>query len=138
METPRLKESNNDHTTTVPPAQPAQTLPLAHEHQQLQPEQSSLDHQFVGLNLEGTQPSHAPLSTPGAETDSLNPPSIPFQRPGPEAANVAPELHEKIAQDLPKSKLLHSNPEPEPKNPNLLRRTDSNTEEVDEFVDAQS
>jgi hypothetical protein len=39
---------------------------------------------------------------------------------------------------LPASKLLNSNPEPEPSTHDKLRRKDSETQEDDEFVDAQS
>jgi hypothetical protein len=45
---------------------------------------------------------------------------------------------QKLAKELPASKLLNSNPEPEPRRDDSLRRKDSETQEVEEFVDAQS
>jgi hypothetical protein len=47
-------------------------------------------------------------------------------------------MREKIDQAIPPSKLLNSNPEPEPRRHDRLHRKDSETQEDDEFVDAQS
>jgi hypothetical protein len=44
----------------------------------------------------------------------------------------------KLAEQIPASKLLNSNPEAEPRRDDSLRRKDSETREVEEFVDAQS
>jgi len=139
VETPQPTEVND--STAVPTAQPAQPLPsIPHNDQQTpeQTQQASLDQQFVGLNLRETTSLHALDSTPGSESSSTDPSSLAFPNSAPKAANGPSELAGTISQDLPKSKLLHSNPEPEPKDPHSLTRRDSNTEEVDEFVDAQS
>lgn len=97
-----------------------------------QPLQQSIDPNPISTS------THAPLSRTTEVNASTNPPVYPFQKPEAQPADLAPELKEKIARELPPSKLLHSNPAPEPKNPHLLERKDSNTNEVDEFHDAQS
>jgi hypothetical protein len=47
-------------------------------------------------------------------------------------------MREEIGKAIPPSKLLNSNPEPEPRRDDKLRRMDSETKEDEEFVDAQS
>lgn len=121
METSQPIEVND--SAAIPHAQPAQSSPpIALDQQHPEPgQESSLDRQLAGLDLENTTPSPTHDSPSDGESNQ-----------------VASELEGKVLRDLPKSKLLHSNPEPEPKNPNSLTRRDSNAEEVDEFVDAQS
>ncbi|CBX91384.1 hypothetical protein LEMA_P068920.1 [Plenodomus lingam JN3] len=118
---------------SVPPTQSTQSSPPSSDGQQ-----QALDQQFVGLSLEGKTSSHAPLSRPSIPSDPSNPPSLPFQKVATEPGNLDPEMQRKLEQELPKSKLLHSNSEAEPQKKDLLRRKDSNTEDVDEFHDAQS
>jgi hypothetical protein len=95
--------------------------------------------QSVGLpsNFDGTT-THAPLSKSSISNDPSNPPLVPFQKPKSQPKIIAPADQDRLAQELPKSKLLHSNPEPEPRKNDLLRRKDSETQEDDEFHDAES
>jgi hypothetical protein len=51
---------------------------------------------------------------------------------------ISESRERELAAELPPSKLLNSNPEPEPRRDDALRRMDSETQEVEEFVDAQS
>lgn len=98
------------------------------------------EQQSVGLpsNFDGTS-THAPLSKNSSiPNDPSNPPTLPFQKPQSQPTLISPENREVIARELPPSKLLNSNPEPEPRKDDLLRRTDSETQEDDEFHDAQS
>jgi hypothetical protein len=117
--------------TQIPTEQPqtVQTEPVV-QHQQ----------QSVGLptNFDGPA-THAPLSKNSSiPNDPSNPPTIPFQKPKPvPESDISPENREQISEELPPSKLLHSNPAPEPRK-DPLRRKDSETHEDDEFHDAQS
>jgi hypothetical protein len=70
--------------------------------------------------------------------DPSNPPVVPHGRVKSQPENISESTKEKIAEQLPASKLLNSNPDPEPRRADKLHRTDSETQEVEEFVDAQS
>lgn len=134
----------------VPSSQPAQQ-PVQQE-QPLYPLQqqrmgssahAQTQQQSVGVPTNSDGPSdghtsHAPLSRSNIVDDPTKPPTVPFQKPKSQPVNLPDAKKEQIAQELPPSKLLHSNPEPEPRNPNLLENTDSETHEVEEFYDAQS
>ncbi|RAR09254.1 potassium transport protein 1 [Stemphylium lycopersici] len=96
--------------------------------------------QSVGLpsNFDGTA-THAPLSKHSSHpTDPSNPPTLPFQKPTSQPDIISPENQERIAKELPPSKLLNSNLAEEAQKDDLLRRKDSETLEDDEFHDAQS
>jgi hypothetical protein len=125
-------------------AQPTETLQPASSGptgMQSQPVGMSQHHQQnVGLpsNFDGI-PTHAPLSKNSSlSNDSSHPPTLPLEQPNSQPSAISPEYREIIAKELPPSKLLNSNPEPEPRRDDLLRRTDSETQEDDEFHDAHS
>ncbi|KAI8932272.1 hypothetical protein NX059_010473 [Plenodomus lindquistii] len=141
----------NDHVNDLPSVQPVQSSPTPIEsvHRSEQSQSQPLDAQFVGLNLDKTlstntndPSSRAPPSQPNVTTDPSKSQPVPFQKI-PSETNTGIEgldshLQQKVEQELPKSKLLHSNPEPEPRRDDMLARKDSDTNEVDEFHDAQS
>ncbi len=52
--------------------------------------------------------------------------------------SISSELRDQVAQEMPPSRLLHSNPEKAPQGRNVLRRLDSRTQEPEEFHDAES
>jgi hypothetical protein len=124
--------------------QPASQMPqVQSEPGNVQYQSAAIPHyqqQSVGLpsNYDGTS-THAPLSKDSISSDPSNPPTIPYQKPAPQPQNIniSPEYRDKIQEELPKSKLLNSNPEPEPRRA-VMRRTDSETREVEEFHDAVS
>ncbi|KAF1943836.1 hypothetical protein EJ02DRAFT_421035 [Clathrospora elynae] len=123
---------------------PAQTQQPVQVQQPMQPEQAQPavvpqhQEQSVGFptNFDGST-THAPLPYRSIPNDPGNPPTVPFQKPSPQSTTISPEHREQIAQELPPSKLLNSNPAPEPRS-NVLRRKDSETQEDEEFQDAQS
>jgi hypothetical protein len=124
-------------------AQPAgQMYPVQSEATGVQSQPAAVpqyQQQSVGLpsTYDGTT-THAPLSKGSISSDPSNPPTIPYQKPVFQPQNISPEYQDKIEEELPKSKLLNSNPAPEPRRDDLLRRTDSETHEDDEFHDAVS
>jgi hypothetical protein len=70
--------------------------------------------------------------------DPSNPAIIPHGRAMAHPENISADAQAKLEQELPPSKLLNSNPAPEPRRDDRLKRKDSETQEDDEFVDAQS
>ncbi|KAF1916560.1 hypothetical protein BDU57DRAFT_449403 [Ampelomyces quisqualis] len=92
------------------------------------------------INLDGSAPlePNRSLSKNTFPSNPSNPPLVPLEKPGPHPEVISDSTEAKIAKDLPPSKLLNSNPEPEPFRHDKLRRRDSETQEDDEFVDAQS
>jgi hypothetical protein len=129
------------------PAQPAgQMYPVQSEAAGMQSQPAAVpqyQQQSVGLSstYDGTTTTHAPLSkgSSSISSDPSNPPTIPYQKPVFQShQNISPAYQDKIEQELPKSKLLNSNPAPEPRRDDLLRRTDSETREDEEFHDAVS
>lgn len=86
--------------------------------------------------------SHA--SAPSANLIDLEPekrsnqPVLPLHNVKSHPDTVSPEAKERIAKELPPSKLLHSNPKAEAQESDALRRLDTETQEEDEFHDAQS
>ncbi|KAF1846218.1 uncharacterized protein K460DRAFT_367035 [Cucurbitaria berberidis CBS 394.84] len=120
------------------PAQPAQPVPS--EPQPLPQHQEQVISGLNNLNLDGpTAPRNSlPKDIHANNSSSLNHPVLPSQKPKSPGGDITPETKAQIARELPPSKLLHSNPAPEPKDPNLLTRKDSETHEEQEFVDAQS
>lgn len=71
-------------------------------------------------------------------TDPSNPAVTPHGRGMSQPQNTSDSTQAQLEQELPASKLLNSNPAPEPRRDDKLRRKDSETQEDDEFVDAQS
>jgi hypothetical protein len=124
-------------------AQPAgQVYPVQSEATDVQSQPAAVpqyQQQSVGLpsTYDGTS-TYEPLSKGSISSDPSNPPTIPYQKPVFQPQNISPEYQDKIEEELPKSKLLNSNPAPEPRRDDLLRRTDSETHEDDEFHDAVS
>ncbi|KAI4627145.1 uncharacterized protein J4E87_004487 [Alternaria ethzedia] len=98
------------------------------------------EQQSVGLpsNFDGTSTHAPPFKNSSIPSNPSNPPMPPLEKPYSQPSAISPENREAFAKELPPSKLLNSNPEPEPRKDDLLRRTDSETQEDDEFHDAQS
>jgi hypothetical protein len=125
------------------PTEPAgQMHPVLVEPVSVQPQPTAFpqhQQQPVGLpnNYDGTA-THAPLSKGSISNDPSNPPTVPFQKPVSQPQTISPEYREKMEEELPKSKLLNSNPAPEPRKNDLLRRKDSDTHEDEDFHDAVS
>jgi len=117
----------------VTPAPPPQDIP----HLQ----------QGVGnLNLDGPaahEQVDRSLSRRSGQIDPSNPPVVPTpsrtaQTQTQPSDNLSADSQAKFASELPPSTLLHSNPKQEARRDDLLRRKDSETEETEEFHDAQS
>jgi len=92
------------------------------------------------INLDGAAPLEPKrsFSRNTFPSDPSNPPLLPLGKPRTQPAAISESTEAKVAKELPASKLLNSNPEPEPSTHDKLRRKDSETQEDDEFVDAQS
>jgi hypothetical protein len=91
-------------------------------------------------NLDGStslEPDRS-LSKGTFRTNPSNPAVVPLGVPKPMPVTISESRERELAAELPPSKLLNSNPEPEPRRDDALRRMDSETQEVEEFVDAQS
>lgn len=113
-----------------------QQLQQPPQPQQLQqPQHSQPDHSNP-TGLDGATAMEPSRSL--SKSKSSHPSTIPMQVPGSRTESVPHDVKEKIAQELPPSTLLHSNPKPEARKDDLLRRKDSETEETEEFHDAQS
>lgn len=137
-ETPAQQTSYSD---THQPTQPVQPQPKAAPAPQEVPQ---LQQGVGNLNLDGPAAHEVDrsLSKGSLQHDSSNPPVVPAPTVMPKsqpAVNTLPARTEpKFAKELPPSTLLHSNPKPEARRDDLLRRKDSETEETEEFHDAQS
>jgi hypothetical protein len=79
--------------------------------------------------------SHSLSKSPFA-ADPSNPAVVPLGKPKTDPGPLSDSVKERIARELPPSKLLNSNPEPEPRRPDVLKRKDSETQQEEEFVDA--
>jgi hypothetical protein len=91
-------------------------------------------------NLDGStslEPNRS-LSKDTFKTNPSNPAVVPLGLPRTIPGPISESREQELAAELPPSKLLNSNPEPEPRRDDTLRRKDSDTQEVEEFVDAQS
>lgn len=112
-----------------PPVQ-HQEPQFAKEETQVQQVQQQLA--SVDLNPTSSQPrsseGHTPVSFSPYQADSAYAPPSTQDKPG----------QSQTTETNPPSKLLHSNPAPEPTRDDKLRRKDSETQEEDEFHDAHS
>ncbi|KAH7092486.1 hypothetical protein FB567DRAFT_435725 [Paraphoma chrysanthemicola] len=97
---------------------------------------SNVDQLVAATHATTLEPSRS-LTKQTFNRDPSNPSVTPLDKPKSFGENVPASTQEKIAQELPPSKLLNSNPAPEPKQDSLTRQ-DSETHENDEFHDAQS
>jgi hypothetical protein len=91
-------------------------------------------------NLDGAtslEPTRS-LSKNTFTANPSNPAIVPHGVPNQSPSTISESTERKIAAELPPSKLLNSNPEAEPRRDDRLQRKDSDTQEVEEFVDAQS
>ena len=101
---------------------------------------SQQQHDVVNL-IDLSDPADEPTPQGSASKDanmnnSSNNPAPSQAMPPPE--NVSSEMKDKIAEELPPSKLLHSNSKVDAPSRDSLTRQDSRTLETDEFHDAQS
>lgn len=121
-------------STSTPPVQPV----LSEPGPDAQPSHQSIDR---NANLDGTgslEPSRS-VSKDKSPSNPSNPAISPLHSEAKSQPEVVPDSTKaKIADELPPSKLLNSNPEPEPHRADKLHRMDSETQEEEEFVDAQS
>jgi oxysterol-binding protein-related protein 8 len=132
-------------STTQPPPSDQLDQPvgqtLAEKSQQTQKPQEP--QQQVGNLIDLDEPvSAAPqnldhsLSKDTFKSDSSNPAIVPAGKANSQPQTISDSSKAKIDQELPPSKLLNSNPEPEPSRDEKLLRKDSETQEEDEFHDA--
>lgn len=156
---PQRGESlSRQQTQEQPPAQPANGASLAQPEQQAvlaqQGAQSQTPvhqeaQQFAKQESQVQQVQQQLASvdlnqtTPHARPNSHEPISFSSYRPEGDSAYAPPPPQSQPAQGQtdninPPSKLLHSNPAPEPTRDDKLRRKDSETHEEDEFHDAHS
>ncbi|KAH8723763.1 hypothetical protein GQ44DRAFT_619635 [Phaeosphaeriaceae sp. PMI808] len=123
----------------VQPSEPAQTAEAIQTATVSSPQH--LQKGFGNLiNLDDPAPDvlDNSLSKNTFQSDPSNPAIIPYGKPKSQPENISDNTKTKIAQELPPSKLLNSNPASEPHSGDRLRRKDSETQSDDEFVDAQS
>ena len=111
----------------LPPQQ--QQQPGQHQHDRQEPQVQQVQQQLAGVNL--NQSASQPRQSNGHEPVSLS----PYQG---DSAYDPPPAQSQTNETNPPSKLLHSNPAPEPTRDDKLRRKDSETQEEDEFHDAHS
>jgi hypothetical protein len=119
-------------TTTAGSIQPTPFAPISSSQH--------LDQGVANLNLDGAS-SHEPtrsFSNQAPQSNTVTPNPISYASSGTLLGNVPEHMREEIGRAIPPSKLLNSNPEPEPRRNDKLRRMDSETREDEEFVDAQS
>lgn len=116
-----------------------QEYPTYQEPQQYakqEPQVQQVQQQLASVDLNQTTSQARPSN--GHEPISFSP-----YRPEGDSAYTPPPAQSQPAQGQtdeinPPSKLLHSNPAPEPTRDDKLRRKDSETQEEDEFHDAHS
>ena len=88
------------------------------------------------------EPSHLQGATTYEKTgdvkDPTNMPDVAVNRAPSQPQHVSQAQQDRVAESNPPSKLLHSNPAAEAQRNDRLRRLDSETQEDDEFHDAQS
>ncbi|KAJ4368654.1 Oxysterol-binding protein OBPa [Didymella sp. IMI 355093] len=113
---------------------PVQQEPQHYAKQE--PQVQQVQQQFASVDLNQSSPQTT--SSNGHEPISFSP-----YRPEADSAYAPPPAQNQPAQSPtaeinPPSKLLHSNPAPEPRRDDRLRRKDSETQEEDEFHDAHS
>lgn len=132
------RTQTNESTRPIQQVQPAQ--PQSTTVQSEPAEIAQHQQQIVGppSNFDGTT-AHAPPQIHSSNpTDPSNPQPSPPEKPASQPDAVSSENPPKFADELPPSRLLHSNPVKEAHKDDLLRRTDSQTLEEEEFHDAQS
>jgi hypothetical protein len=120
--------NNSIQKTTSEPTVPAQQ-PVP---QQLVPQQPAAV--VEPIHLEGA----TTYEKTGDVKDPTNMPNLPVDRAQPQPGQLNQAQRDRVAETNPPSKLLHSNPAAEPHRNDRLRRLDSETQEDDEFHDAQS
>ncbi|OAK94151.1 hypothetical protein IQ06DRAFT_353609 [Phaeosphaeriaceae sp. SRC1lsM3a] len=119
------------------PSQPAVQPVLSDPSPVGQPLQQGIDNK---INLDGSaslEPDRSLAKNP-FPSDPSNPAVTPHGKPKSQPDIIRDSTREKIEAELPASKLLNSNPEAEPRRADMLHRKDSETQEDEEFVDAQS
>lgn len=89
-------------------------------------------------NFDGTTAHAPPLVHSSNSANPSNPQPPPPEKPASQLEVTSSEEQPKFAEELPPSKLLHSNPAKVASREDLLRRIDSETLEDEEFHDAQS
>lgn len=124
-EVANLIDLDDAPAVTTPAATPKKKDNMLRSMEALKIEESTTSHGSANLmDLEPSNPSNQPV--------------LPLHKPKSLPDSVSPEAKEKIAKELPPSKLLHSNPKAESQDSDALRRLDTETQEEDEFHDAQS
>jgi hypothetical protein len=132
-----IRNNSIQKTTSEPPVPAQQPVP-----------QQPVPQQFVPQQFVPQQPAAVvePIHLDGATTyqttgdvkDRTNMPNVPVDRAQPQPNQLSQAQRDRVAETNPPSKLLHSNPAEEPHRNDRLRRLDSETQEDDEFHDAQS
>lgn len=118
--------------------QPAQSQPTSVQSEPAVVAQQQQQSVGPPSNFDGTT-AHAPLPMHNSNSiDPINLQSPPSEKPVSQPEVVSSENQAKFAEELPPSKLLHSNPAKVASREDLLRRIDSETLEDEEFHDAQS
>jgi hypothetical protein len=124
QQTPAQQQPVQPEPTTLPQPQEQQRAPVQQE-----PQVQQVQQQLAGVDLNHSAPQ--PKADNGYEPISFS----PYQA---ESAYQPPPAQSQTTETNPPSKLLHSNPAPEPTRDDKLRRKDSETQEDDEFHDAHS
>ncbi|OAL57353.1 hypothetical protein IQ07DRAFT_33712 [Pyrenochaeta sp. DS3sAY3a] len=108
------------------------------ESHHLPTSQEEVMNDLSGLNLDDKLTPSNSLPRDVKTVDAQNQPITPTHTPTSLPTTISKDRKADIAQELPPSKLLHSNPKNEANLNDALRRKDSETQEDDEFHDAES
>lgn len=121
---PSQETVGSEAAISPPPQQQPRQDPVQQE-----PHVEQVQQQLAGVDL--NQPAQQVRASNGYEPINFSPQQTNSAYPPPSPQSQTTETN-------PPSKLLHSNPAPEPARNDQLRRKDSETQEEDEFHDAHS
>lgn len=108
------------------------------ESHHLPTSEEEVTNDLTGLKLDDKLAPSNSLPRDVKTVDAQNQPITPIHKPTSVSTTISEDRKADIAQELPPSKLLHSNPKNETNLNDALRRKDSETQEDDEFHDAES
>lgn len=133
-----IPSRTNSLNPTQTPASTRNIQPVKSEPQHLPASEKEVISDFTNLKLDDGLAPRNSLPRDVKIVDTQNQPITPTHKHKSVPDTISNERKEEIAQELPPSKLLHSNPKDEASKNDALRRKDSETQEEDEFHDAES
>lgn len=126
------RTNSMQQTSTMQSIAPTQSEPATLPHR-------PKDNTANLIDLDDTPtPSPPTKEQPDHDSNPSNPALLPLDKPKTTPDHLSEETRDKLAQAMPPSKLLHSNPAHPAQKDDALTRKDSETLEEDEFHDAES